>query len=55
MCIRDSTSIAHRIIRESIDYLAEDRPLYRDHNNMVEILKSERIIDEIESELKIEL
>ena len=49
------TSIAHQIIRESIDYLDEDRPLYNDHNKMVEILKSERIINEIESELKIKL
>ncbi len=49
------TSIAHRIIRESVDYLSEDRPLYRDHNEMVQILKSERIINEIEDELNIEL
>ena len=49
------TSIAHRIIRESVDYLSEDRPLYRDHNEMVQILKSERIINEIEDGLNIEL
>ena len=49
------TSIAHQIIRESVDYLDEDRPLYNDHNKMVEILKSERIINEIESQLKIKL
>ena len=49
------TSIAHKIIRESIDYLDEDRPLYKDHNKMVEILKSERIIEEIESKLNINL
>ena len=42
------TSIAHKIIRENIDYLDEDRPLYNDHNKMVDILKSERIIDEVE-------
>ncbi|MEC8076469.1 MAG: aromatic amino acid ammonia-lyase [Candidatus Thermoplasmatota archaeon] len=49
------TSIAHRIIRENIDYLDEDRPLYNDHNKMVDILKSERIIDEVENKLNIEL
>ena len=49
------TSIAHKIIRENIDYLDEDRPLYNDHNKMVDILKSERIIDEVESKLNIEL
>jgi len=49
------TSIAHKMIRENIDYLGEDRPLYNDHNKMVDILKSERIIDEVESKLNIEL
>ena len=49
------TSIAHSIIRESIDYLEEDRPLYNDHNKMVEILKSERIINEIENKLNINI
>ena len=49
------TSIAHKIIREKIDYLDEDRPLYKDHNKMIGLLKSERIVDEIESELNIEL
>ena len=49
------TSIAHQIIRENVDYFEEDRPLYNDHNKMVEILKSDRIINEIESELKIKL
>ena len=49
------TSIAHKIIRENINYLDEDRPLYNDHNKMVDILKSERIIDEVENKLNIEL
>ena len=49
------SSFAHQIIRENVDYLEEDRPLYNDHNKMVEILKSERIINEIESELNIKL
>ena len=49
------TSIAHKIIREKIDYLDEDRPLYKDHNKMIDLLKSERIVDEIESELNFEL
>ena len=49
------TSIAHKIIRENINYLDEDRPLYNDHNKMVDILKSERIIGEVESKLNIEL
>ena len=49
------TSIAHKIIRENVEYLGEDRPLYNDHNKMVEVLKSERIVKEIENELNIKL
>ena len=49
------TSIAHKIIRENVEYLDEDRPLYNDHNKMVEVLKSERIVKEIENELNIKL
>ena len=49
------TSIAHKIIRENVEYLGEDRPLYNDHNKMVEVLKSEKIVKEIENELNIKL
>ena len=49
------TSIAHKIIRENVEYLDEDRPLYNDHNKMVEVLKSEKIVKEIENELNIKL
>ena len=49
------TSIAHKIIRESVEYLGEDSPLYNAHNKMVEVLKSERIVKEIENELNIKL
>ena len=37
------------------DLLEKNRPLYKDHNRMVEILKSERIIDEIENGLAVPL
>ena len=43
------TSIAHRIIRESIDYLDEDRPLYKDHNTMQTLLESNEILEGVEA------
>ncbi|MDE0741060.1 MAG: aromatic amino acid ammonia-lyase [Candidatus Poseidoniia archaeon] len=45
------TSIAHSIIRKYVDYLDEDRPLYRDHNAMVKLLKSNEIITAVEEGL----
>ena len=45
------TSIAHRIIREHVEYLDEDRPLYKDHNTMVKLLKSNEILEAVENEL----
>ncbi len=45
------TSIAHKVIRKYVDYLDEDRPLYRDNNRMVELLKSNEILDAVEQEL----
>ena len=45
------TSIAHKVIRKYVDYLDEDRPLYRDNNRMVELLKSNEILDTVEQEL----
>ena len=45
------TSIAHKIIRKYVDYLDVDRPLYRDHNTMVKLLKSNEILEAVESEL----
>jgi len=45
------TSIAHKVIRKYVDYLDEDRPLYRDNNRMVELLKSNEILDTVEKEL----
>ena len=45
------TSIAHRVIRKHVDYLDEDRPLYRDHNTMVDLLKSNEILETVEKEI----
>lgn len=45
------TSIAHSVIRKYVDYLDEDRPLYRDHNAMVKLLKTDEIVDAVEEGL----
>lgn len=39
---------AHRVIRKYIAHLDEDRPLYRDHNIMKELVKSGEILEEVE-------
>ena len=45
------TSVAHSIIRKYVEYLDDDRPLYKDHNNMVKLLKSNEILEAVENEL----
>jgi len=45
------TSAAHKTIRKYVDYLDEDRPLYRDNNRMLELLKTNEIIDAVENAL----
>ena len=39
--------LAHNTIRKHVDFLDEDRPLYRDHNIMKKLVSSCEIIDEI--------
>jgi histidine ammonia-lyase len=39
---------AHKIIRGCIEHLDNDRPLYPDHNNMVELLHSGKILQAVE-------
>ena len=43
--------IAHEVIREDIDYLDEDRPLYPDHDKIKKIIKSCKILDKVELSL----
>ena len=40
--IGDGVQIAHEVIREDVDYLDEDRPLYPDHNKMKELVNRGR-------------
>jgi histidine ammonia-lyase len=42
---------AKEIIREYVDFLDIDRPLYKDHTTMKELVKSGKILDAVESEI----
>ena len=42
------TSVAYDVIRKYVKHLEEDRPLYDDHNNMAEVLRSGELLDAVE-------
>jgi len=42
---------AHEIIRKHVEFLDVDRPLYKDHNTMKELVKSCEILDEVEEKV----
>ncbi len=42
------TTKAKEVIRRHVDYLEIDRPLYTDHTNMKELVRSGEILDEVE-------
>jgi len=39
---------AKEVIRKYVDFLDIDRPLYPDHNKMLELVRSNEILDEVE-------
>ena len=39
---------AHEVIRKHVDFLDVDRPLYKDHNTMKQLVKSGEILTEVE-------
>jgi histidine ammonia-lyase len=41
-------SAARKVIRKYVEHLGEDRPLYRDHTTMKELVKSGEILEEVE-------
>lgn len=45
------TKTAHKVIRKYVDFLEIDRPLYPDHTNMKELVKSCEILIEVEKEI----
>ncbi len=44
----DGVTKAWEIIRQNVDFLDIDRPLFKDHNKMAELVKSGVILDEVE-------
>ncbi len=45
------TAVAHRVIRKHISHLDVDRPLFKDHNRMAELVESGDILKEVEKEI----
>ena len=45
------TRAAHAEIRKHVEYLDEDRPLYRDHNTMRDAVKNLAVLEAVESEV----
>ena len=45
------TQTAHASVRKVVDHLDVDRPLYKDHNNMMETVKRFDILNDVESEI----
>ncbi len=42
---------AHRVIREHVEHLDDDRPLFDDHNRMVELVRSGKLLSAVENEV----
>lgn len=45
------TKAAHRAVREVVEHLEVDRPLYPDHNNMMEAVKELKMLNAVEKEI----
>ncbi len=45
------TTKAHDVVRKHVEFLDIDRPLYKDHNTMKELVKSCEILIEVEKEI----
>ena len=45
------TLAAKAEVRRHVDFLDEDRPLHRDHNAMLAVVRENRILDAVESEI----
>lgn len=43
------TETAYNIIRENVEFLDIDRPLFKDHNTMKDLVKSYKILDAVEA------
>ncbi|MGA2667422.1 MAG: aromatic amino acid ammonia-lyase [Ignavibacteria bacterium] len=47
----NGTQAAHRTVRQYVEHLEEDRPLYKDHNKMMEAVKCRAILTAVENEI----
>ena len=47
----DGVEAAKKVIRKHVKFLDIDRPLYPDHNTMKELVKSKKIIKEVEKKI----
>ncbi|MCC6476991.1 aromatic amino acid lyase [bacterium] len=45
------TRAAHKAVREIVEYLDVDRPLFPDHNNMMEAVRANRVLERVEAEI----
>lgn len=45
------TNIARKVIRKYVDHLDVDRPLFKDHNTMSELVERGEIVSEVEKEI----
>ena len=45
------TGIAHKLIREKVTFLEEDRPLYPDIDQVLQLVKSHKILEAVEKEI----
>jgi len=41
--------VAHEVVRRHVEHLAEDRPLYADHNTMALLVASGEILEAVEA------
>ncbi|MBC8174354.1 MAG: phenylalanine ammonia-lyase, partial [Candidatus Marinimicrobia bacterium] len=44
----NGTQAAHSAVRKAVKHLDEDRPLYTDHNNMMETVRKQIILQDVE-------
>jgi len=45
------TRAAHAAVREVVEHLGEDRPLFPDHNNMAEAVRHCKLLDAVQAEV----
>ncbi|MBP7796033.1 MAG: aromatic amino acid lyase [Elusimicrobiales bacterium] len=45
------TKAAHKAVRSVVAHLEEDRPLFKDHNNMKQVVKECKVLEAVENEI----